>query len=127
MQSSTFPTKQAQQDLQLLQDFLFEKVYNDPKRLYDSEVEDLVEYCFRQYYVFLFNSYSLEAMYKHFQQEVYKMLELREVSSDEAEYCLRSGRFCQFAQKLMKGIKNETNQVPPSASTSGEDLTHVCA
>jgi hypothetical protein len=123
---SALPQTQAVLDHQLLQEFLCENIYAEADILYNTDADDLIEYCFRQYYVFLFGSHPVASWYKQFQQDAYRILALRGYLPDETEYWLRSRRFVLYAQSLLSGLKNESYVSHPDASSSGEDLTHVC-
>lgn len=124
MQAPYF-SNQAETDLHLLQHFFSENLYANPDFLYDTNPEELIEYCFRQHYVFLYNSFALPEWYKLFQQETCRMLDLLGLDCNQAEYFIRSSRFVQFAQRLLASVPNECDS--PSASASGGDLNHVPA
>lgn len=119
------PVTQSQVDYQLLQQYLCEDLYANADLIYDTDPDELIEYCFRQYYVFLFSSHELPVWYKLFQGEAYRLLALRGINNEQAEYRLRSIRFCKYAQAILTHVKNDVRST--DASTPGEDLTHVCA
>ncbi|MBN8824454.1 MULTISPECIES: hypothetical protein [unclassified Spirosoma] len=122
---STFPSK-PEKDYQLLQQYLSEHFFNDADYLYDAQPDELIENCFRQYYVFLSGSFVLSDWYALFQQEAYRTLSLRGITQDQTEYKLRSARFINYVQNLMNTLQNEKIDVSSyPARESGEDLAHV--
>ena len=98
---------QSTLDYQLLQLSLCESLYSKPDYLLGSKPDDLIEFLFREYYVFLFSSHDLSSLYKLFQHEAYCVLSKHGITQDEAEYKLRSSRFVQFVQSLLSSVKSE--------------------
>ncbi|CAN5251211.1 hypothetical protein BH09BAC4_BH09BAC4_28210 [soil metagenome] len=124
MHSAFLPRTQSETDYMLLQEFLCQNLYADADLIYDTDPDELLEYCFRQYYVFLLGSHELTVWYQMFQRECYRLLALRGIFPANTEYRLRSQRFCLFAQKLLSMMVSEvrTTTQPP-----GEDSTAVPA
>lgn len=112
MQSASVP--QSQLDYNLLELRLCETLYSDIDRLRKADPDELIEYLFREHYVFLFSSHELSAWYNLFRGEAYRLLALRGIPHEKTEYRLRSSSFIHYAQHIMRSIKTEAKlTVPP--------------
>ncbi|WP_234734803.1 hypothetical protein [Tellurirhabdus bombi] len=96
-----------QQDVALLENYLFNVRYANPLSVIQIEPEELALDCFLQCHIFLADSHADTAWYNEFKTLLYRLFDIRQQSKRQANCVIETLSFVMKAQSILSEIPSQ--------------------